>query len=316
MDCIRLVSLVPISDNGKQRGIYECSICRCEFVCNVANVKNKRTTKCRPCADRISGEAKKERSKLVLIDQFKSAHGNAYDYSKVAYNGNLTNVTIVCKVHGDFQQLPKVHKRGQGCPKCALASSSIRQTCLAATTFAADCSIVHSNKYDYTHVVYKNSATKVRIICPTHGEFLQLPSNHKAGQGCYQCGLALTNIALRQAVNSGTSTLLYYIYFPEFHLWKIGCTNKDIDKRFKRDKTTTEVLFTKVYDNSVEAYSVEAYLLDKTSSDKYVGDKLLQGGNTEIRTKAVVDFTALLMEAENVLALGLKKDTDVKHDID
>jgi len=37
---------------------------------------------------------------------------------------------------------------------------------------------VHGDKYDYSKVNYINSGTKVNIICPEHGEFLQTPSNH------------------------------------------------------------------------------------------------------------------------------------------
>lgn len=45
----------------------------------------------------------------------------------------------------------------------------------------------HHNKYDYSKVVYKNSTTKVCIICPEHGEFWQTPTAHLQGQGCPKC---------------------------------------------------------------------------------------------------------------------------------
>lgn len=32
---------------------------------------------------------------------------------------------------------------------------------------------LHNNKYDYSNVVYVNSRTKVKIICPKHGVFEQ-----------------------------------------------------------------------------------------------------------------------------------------------
>ena len=47
---------------------------------------------------------------------------------------------------------------------------------------------IHNNKYDYSNVDFKNVNTKVRIICPIHGEFEQLPSSHLKGQGCRKCG--------------------------------------------------------------------------------------------------------------------------------
>ena len=48
---------------------------------------------------------------------------------------------------------------------------------------------VHGDKYDYSKVNYVNSATKVCIICPEHGEFWQTPSVHIRGNGCYKCGI-------------------------------------------------------------------------------------------------------------------------------
>ena len=46
---------------------------------------------------------------------------------------------------------------------------------------------VHGNKYDYSKVEYKNSQTKIIIICPIHGEFLQQPYSHLNGNGCPLC---------------------------------------------------------------------------------------------------------------------------------
>ena len=47
---------------------------------------------------------------------------------------------------------------------------------------------IHGDKYDYSKVEYVNSKTKVCIICPKHGEFLQRPDIHLQGKGCYECG--------------------------------------------------------------------------------------------------------------------------------
>ena len=47
---------------------------------------------------------------------------------------------------------------------------------------------IHKDKYDYTFVEYVDSHKKVKIICPTHGEFEQRPNNHISGkQGCPDC---------------------------------------------------------------------------------------------------------------------------------
>lgn len=46
---------------------------------------------------------------------------------------------------------------------------------------------VHGDRYDYSKVEYVDAKTKVCIICPKHGEFLQRPSHHTDGRGCNKC---------------------------------------------------------------------------------------------------------------------------------
>ena len=46
---------------------------------------------------------------------------------------------------------------------------------------------IHGDIYDYSKVNYINIKTKVCIICPKHGEFLQSPDNHLHGQKCPKC---------------------------------------------------------------------------------------------------------------------------------
>lgn len=56
--------------------------------------------------------------------------------------------------------------------------------------FIKKSNIIHNNKYDYSKINYKNTATKVEIICPKHGSFWQKAGNHYSilKQGCPDCG--------------------------------------------------------------------------------------------------------------------------------
>ena len=47
---------------------------------------------------------------------------------------------------------------------------------------------VHGDKYDYSKVEYVNAYTKVCVLCPKHGEYLQRPAEHLRGYGCSKCG--------------------------------------------------------------------------------------------------------------------------------
>ncbi len=56
---------------------------------------------------------------------------------------------------------------------------------------------VHGDKYDYSKVEYVKASTKVCIICPKHGEFLQKASHHLSGHGCAKCANEVNAAKLR-----------------------------------------------------------------------------------------------------------------------
>lgn len=54
-----------------------------------------------------------------FIELCKAVHGDRYDYSQTVYSTAKQNVLIGCREHGQFAQLPSVHRGGGGCPSCA-----------------------------------------------------------------------------------------------------------------------------------------------------------------------------------------------------
>lgn len=54
-----------------------------------------------------------------FIEKSIENHKDKYDYSLVEYSNNSTKVTILCEDHGAFQQKPRCHMEGKGCPRCA-----------------------------------------------------------------------------------------------------------------------------------------------------------------------------------------------------
>lgn len=72
---------------------------------------------------RGSGCQKCAKNKKPTIEEFiaraKEIHGDKYDYSKVNYVNNHTNVSIICPKHGEFLQTPSAHLNARnGCPIC------------------------------------------------------------------------------------------------------------------------------------------------------------------------------------------------------
>jgi hypothetical protein len=49
-------------------------------------------------------------------------HGNKYDYSKSIYVRDNTKLIIICDKHGEFNQTPNSHLRGDGCSSCKESS--------------------------------------------------------------------------------------------------------------------------------------------------------------------------------------------------
>ena len=116
----------------------------------------------------------------------REVHGDKYDYSKVEYVNNQTKVCIICKEHGEFWQRPLDHLKGHECSECGKIKNveSRRKT---LDQFIDEARKLHGDKYDYSNVKYKNTSTKVCIICKKHGEFWQAPYTHLNGHGCPKC---------------------------------------------------------------------------------------------------------------------------------
>lgn len=117
----------------------------------------------------------------LFIKEAIKVHNDKYDYSKVEYKNNKTKVCIICPKHGEFWQTPQKHLNNRGCPICGGSAKS------NTDDFIEKARKVHGNKYNYSKVEYVNAHTKVKIKCPKHGEFLQIPSDHLQGKGCPNC---------------------------------------------------------------------------------------------------------------------------------
>lgn len=115
------------------------------------------------------------------IKRAKKVHGEKYNYTKVNYINQNTNVEIICPIHGKFKQMAALHVQGCGCPKC---NGGIKMT---KDDFIEKAQKIHNNKYDYIKFNYINAKTEGVIVCPIHGDFLQTPDAHLRGEGCPKC---------------------------------------------------------------------------------------------------------------------------------
>ena len=138
----------------------------------------------------MCGKENSDRKQSLTLNEFieksNQIHNGKYSYDKVNYVNAETKVCIICPKHGEFWQAPHSHLRGQGCPKCG-RERNINSIKITNEAFIEKATQIHGGKYDYSKCIYKDSNTKVKIICPIHGEFWQIASSHLNGHGCVKC---------------------------------------------------------------------------------------------------------------------------------
>lgn len=124
----------------------------------------------------------KKISNSEFIERCKLIHGDKFDYSITEYHNCRSKISIICDSHGEFLILPDNHLRGQGCVKCAQENHKLTQL---SPERLENIKKVHDSKYLYTDLSVENG--KIKIVCPSHGEFIQSIYNHERGHGCDNC---------------------------------------------------------------------------------------------------------------------------------
>jgi len=122
-----------------------------------------------------------------FIEESTKVHGGFYDYSKVEFSKVTSKVTIICPVHGEFNQLAGQHKSGRGCRRCA-------STAHVRATYDTDWFIQRSvdkfgDRFEYEEVDYLNEHTPIVLVCKKHGRFETKPVNHLSAKNgsCPEC---------------------------------------------------------------------------------------------------------------------------------
>lgn len=131
--------------------------------------------------------ASRKYSTEQVVRLFKSVHGDRYDYSKVVVSAAMSNVTIICREHGEFEQIAQVHYLAKGgCPACAIFSKVQCQP-VPYIEFLRRALAAHGTTYTYDESSYSGMAGDITAVCETHGTFQQRCFDHVYGAGCPPC---------------------------------------------------------------------------------------------------------------------------------
>lgn len=117
----------------------------------------------------------------------KNLPANNYLYNNIAVNSREDSITYTCKKHGNFKTTVRFLVEGGECPECRKAKGHSHLK-LTTEDFINKAQKVHGSFYDYSKSSYISLSKSVKIICPIHGEFEQIASNHLSGKGCSKCG--------------------------------------------------------------------------------------------------------------------------------
>lgn len=119
----------------------------------------------------------------IFIEKANKIHNNKYDYSLVDYKSSIDPVKIICKIHGEFMQLPTNHFNTHGCPKCSISYSKSQMVWIEF--------IINKLKID---IEYKNNKGEFKILDSRyHADGYHRVSNTILEfqgclyHGCYEC---------------------------------------------------------------------------------------------------------------------------------
>jgi hypothetical protein len=114
-------------------------------------------------------------------------HNNFYDYSIINYKNMLSNIIIICPIHGPFTQRPDVHLRGSGCKKCASDRIKLSDNDIIKRLNKIN-KKRYNNKYKFGNIIHEYlKKTKIEIICPIHGLFVKRLDHFLNGYDCKKC---------------------------------------------------------------------------------------------------------------------------------
>ena len=108
------------------------------------------------------------------------------DFSKSIYKGQKKTVTVVCKLHGEFESWPHNLFSGQNCSDCAAFLSGKKRRVNAKEI--EERIIQHfGDKYEIDKKSVKMATKRIRLKCNKHGWFEGLLGNLLVTPGCPKC---------------------------------------------------------------------------------------------------------------------------------
>lgn len=237
-------------------------------------------------------------------------YNNKFKYKCSNWIGLVkSNVEVCCPIHGWQTVNARSHisnKTITGCPLCGnikRANSKTKDYDNCINQFK----LVHGDKYIYpesNREKYINKKSKIKIICPIHGEFEKSAQKHLSGQGCHQCrieelvkldllpGGYCEQLFLEKPELKNVSAILYYFEINNGECYKIGISRYNPKKRAKalinNAKSFGEKLNIKII-NAANYTLYEAFQKEQLILNTFKEHRLYKKWSTEIFSINIYD---------------------------
>jgi hypothetical protein len=128
--------------------------------------------KCGRLAATLKIKEKITKDSKWFIEQAILIHGDRYDYSKSQYTHSHKSISIICQIHGKFEQVACYHLQGSGCKLCQYDAKRLNYT-----KFKSDKDIMDILKSKSCGKITLVSASKlnfnseIELCCTDHGLF-------------------------------------------------------------------------------------------------------------------------------------------------
>lgn len=228
------------------------------------------------------------------------------EYCSGVYNISTTDrIEFMCKTHGKFvTTIDTLMHSLHGCSKCANDEVSIKNSS-NALRFISSAKMIHGELYDYSRVEYKNSNTKVTIVCPVHGPFKMLPYNHISKHNQNGCKVCNKSPGGYNTNNPGILYIHQVTCNNEIIAYKFGITNNNNNSRLRsqnrKSRSDISVVGYKKYKGSGTAILALEQRIKSTMQTKFLLKEHLQDGYTEtIPPDKVSELIQLIEDCEDV----------------
>lgn len=150
------------------------------------------------CPDCIKKRYSKlhSKGKDKFIEDAINTYGDLDNYSKVEYVNNKTEITLICKEHGEYQARPDLYLNGSRCKSCRRKISKRGNSKYSNKELFKEAGIdIFGDVTDYSKVGEINKNSKVELRCKKHDHTYTISVTcHLGGQKCPKC--AMENYAI------------------------------------------------------------------------------------------------------------------------